>query len=73
MFPHIGKLLIILGISIVVVGIVLLFADKIPYLGRLPGDITFTSGNTQFYFPIVTCLILSVLITLVWNLISRWK
>ena len=73
MFPQIGKLLIVLGISIVVVGVVLIFADKIPYLGRLPGDITFKSGDTQFYFPIVTCLILSAVITLVWNLIGRWK
>ena len=73
MFPQIGKLLIVLGVSIVVVGVVLIFADKIPYLGRLPGDITFKSGGTQFYFPIVTCLILSAVITLIWNLIGRWK
>lgn len=69
--PEIGKLLIIIGGFIVVVGLVLVLGLRIPFLGRLPGDISVDRGNVHFYFPIVTCLLLSLVLTLLLNLFFR--
>ncbi|TMD23023.1 MAG: DUF2905 domain-containing protein [Chloroflexi bacterium] len=69
--PEIGKLLIIVGGFIVVVGLVLFLGVRIPFLGRLPGDISVDRGNVHFYFPIVTCLLLSVVLTLLLNAFFR--
>ena len=69
--PEIGKLLIIVGGFIVVVGLVLFFGLRVPFLGRLPGDISVDRGNVHFYFPIVTCLLLSLALTLLLNLFFR--
>ncbi|HYY46098.1 MAG TPA: DUF2905 domain-containing protein [Candidatus Angelobacter sp.] len=69
--PDVGKLLIILGAFIVVVGLALTFGPRIPFLGRLPGDIAIDRGNVHFYFPIVTCLLLSVVLTLILSLFFR--
>ena len=69
--PDVGKLLIILGVFIVVVGLAMTFGPRIPFLGRLPGDIAIDRGNVHFYFPIVTSLVLSVLLTLILNLFFR--
>ena len=69
--PDVGKLLIIVGALIVVVGLALTIGPRIPFLGRLPGDIAVDRGNVHFYFPLVTCLILSVILTVVLNLFFR--
>lgn len=68
-----GKMLLTLGILVVVVGLVLLFADRIPFLGKLPGDFSFKSGSTRIYIPLATCIILSVILTIILNFIGRWK
>ncbi len=68
---HLAKFLIFTGLIIVLFGLILLFAHKIPYLGRLPGDIIIQRKNFTFYFPLVTCLILSVVLTVILNLILR--
>jgi membrane protein implicated in regulation of membrane protease activity len=67
----IGRLLIIVGGSILVVGLFLALGLRIPYLGKLPGDISIDRGNVHFYFPIVTCLLLSLVLTLLLNLFFR--
>ena len=67
----IGRLLIIMGITLVVVGLVLTFWQKIPLIGRLPGDIYFERGNFRFYFPIVTSILLSLILTLIFHIVSR--
>ena len=69
--PEIGKLLIIVGGFIVVVGLFLAVGPRIPLLGRLPGDISIDRGNVHIYFPIVTCLLLSLVLTLVLSLFFR--
>lgn len=69
--PDLGKLLIILGAVIVVIGLAFTFGPRIPFLGRLPGDIAINRGNVHFYFPIVTCLVLSVVATIILNLFFR--
>lgn len=60
-----GKTLILLGVVLVVVGVVLSFAGRIPWLGHLPGDITIERGRFSFYFPLTTCILISVIISLV--------
>ena len=69
--PDVGKLLIVVGVIIVVIGLAFTLGPRIPFLGRLPGDIAINRGNAHFYFPIVTCLLLSVLATLILNLFFR--
>jgi len=66
-----GKSLIILGIIIIAFGIIVTFAGKIPWLGRLPGDIHIKKDNFTFYFPLATCLLLSVLISLFFWLFKK--
>jgi hypothetical protein len=67
-----GKLLLLLGGVIVVIGAVLLLAGKLNLpLGRLPGDIHYRGKNTTFYFPIVTCILVSVILSLIFWLFGR--
>ncbi|MBI3616178.1 MAG: DUF2905 domain-containing protein [Candidatus Omnitrophica bacterium] len=63
-----GKWLIVSGLILVAVGVALTFAPKLPWLGRLPGDILIQRERFTFSFPLTTCLILSLLLTLVANL-----
>ena len=69
----IGKMLVMLGGIIVVVGLALMFFDKIPYIGKLPGDISIRKDNFQFYFPLTTSILISVLLGVVLWLISQFK
>ncbi len=71
MGEHVGRALIIFGGLLVVAGLVMVFADRIPFLGKLPGDISFKKGNVSFYFPVITCLILSILLTVIVNLFRK--
>ena len=59
-----GKYLVIVGLLIAAVGVLLWSGVGKGWLGRLPGDISYTKGNFSFHFPIVTCLIVSVVLTL---------
>jgi hypothetical protein len=69
-----GKLLLLLGGVVFAVGLLLTIAPKLPFrLDRLPGDIIYTGKNTTFYFPIVTCLLLSAALTLVLWLVSFFR
>lgn len=66
-----GAFIIGAGVILVVVGLVIYFLDKIPFLGKLPGDIMVKKENFTFYFPLATCLILSMLISMILYLIRR--
>jgi Protein of unknown function (DUF2905) len=68
---ELGRALIVLGVVIAVVGLVLVFFDRVPWLGRLPGDIHVQRGNWNFYFPLGTSILLSIVLTLVLWLIGR--
>ena len=61
------KILIILGIVILLIGLLYPYIKKIG-LGQLPGDVIFKSGNSTFLFPVVTCIIISVVLTIIFNL-----
>ena len=73
MLPRLGKLLITIGVVFVGVGILLLFSDRLSFLriGRLPGDVIYRRGNFTFYFPIVTSIVLSLLLTLLFWVFGR--
>lgn len=66
-----GRTLIIFGLVLVVVGLILSFAGKVPWLGNLPGDITIQRERFTFYFPITTCIVISLIISLVLYLLRR--
>jgi hypothetical protein len=66
-----GKSLVVIGLLIAVIGVVLVLAGRVPWLGRLPGDIHIQRGNWSFYFPVVTSLVVSVLLTLLFWLFGR--
>jgi hypothetical protein len=65
-----GKILVVLGIAFIVVGILWTYRISIPYLGKLPGDIYVKGEHYSFYFPIVTCLIVSLVLSLLFYLFS---
>ncbi|MFC1709514.1 DUF2905 domain-containing protein [Candidatus Omnitrophota bacterium] len=64
-------MLVIVGISIVFLGIVFMAIDKIPFLGKLPGDINIQKENFSFYFPIATCVLISVILSLIFWLFAK--
>ena len=68
---ELGKMLIILGVIIAVVGVILLAAPKIPWLGKLPGDITYRGERFTLYFPLATCILLSVVLSLILYLFRK--
>ncbi len=68
---HIGKFLILLGLMISAIGGILLLSGKIPWLGRLPGDIIVQRKNFTLYFPLATSILLSVILTFIFWFISR--
>lgn len=63
--PSLGKSLIILGLIIAAIGAIFTLAGKIPWLGRLPGDIYMKKENFTFYFPLATSIIISLLLSLI--------
>lgn len=71
MFSSLGKMLILLGIFLIIIGILLMIGERIPLIGRLPGDIIIRRERFTFYFPVVTCIILSLIITLLFSLFRR--
>jgi len=68
----IGKIVLIVGGVIVVLGLILIFSPHIPFLGKLPGDIFIKRDGFSFYFPIVTLLLLSALLTIIINVILHF-
>ncbi len=70
----IGRLLIGMGVVLIVIGAVLAFAGRVPWLGRLPGDILIERENVRIFIPIGTMLLLSLILTVIANLVARfWR
>ena len=67
----IGRLLIIGGVLLAVIGVLLVAAPNIPFLGRLPGDIRVDSENVRVFIPLGTMLVVSVVLTILLNLLAR--
>jgi hypothetical protein len=72
-FFHFGKMLIIIGLILTAVGVLFLLGGKIPWLGRLPGDILYRGKNVTFYFPIVTSIVVSIILSLILYFFFRGK
>jgi hypothetical protein len=70
-FGSIGKILIFSGIVLAVIGLILVLGDKIPWIGRLPGDIYIKRDKFTFYFPLMTSIIISLLLTLLFSLFRK--
>ena len=66
-----GRMVIILGLIVVAIGALMLLAGRLPFLGRLPGDIAVQRGSWSFYFPLATSIVLSLVLTVVLNLFAR--
>jgi hypothetical protein len=71
MFDSLARMLIVLGIVLALLGGVLLLVERMPFLGRLPGDIVIRRQNWSLYFPLTTSIVISVLLTLLFSLFSR--
>jgi Protein of unknown function (DUF2905) len=69
--PELGKFLVIIGVAIVVLGVLLWSGIGAGWLGRLPGDIRIERGHSAFYFPIVTCIIISIVLSVIFSLFRR--
>jgi uncharacterized membrane protein YkgB len=63
-FGGLGKMLILLGVFIILIGLLLLIGEKIPWIGRLPGDIVIRKKNFTFYFPLATSILISIILSL---------
>lgn len=68
---EIGKLLIVFGLLIAVAGVAIVLAGRLPWIGRLPGDIHVQRGNFTFYFPLATSILVSLVLTLIFWLFGR--
>jgi hypothetical protein len=72
MLTNIGKMLILLGVVMVVIGVVFILVGKIPFLGKLPGNIHVQKKNFEFHFPVVTCIVASILLSFLVSVFFLW-
>jgi DUF2905 family protein len=71
---ELGKMLLVVGVLVAIVGGLLLASGKLPFrLGRLPGDIAYQGKSTSFYFPVVSCILLSVVLTLAMWIVNHFR
>jgi len=70
---EVGKVLIVVGVVLVGVGLVLVLGGKVPWLGRLPGDVAIERKHFSLYFPVATCVLVSAVITLILWLLGRHR
>jgi hypothetical protein len=68
-----AKTLILLGAVLIVLGLILLLLQKTPFLGKLPGDILVKQENFTFYFPLATSIVISIIVSLILYLVSRFR
>jgi len=66
-----ARMFLVIGVLFLLLGGVLLLADRVPWIGRLPGDLTYESDNVKVYVPLTTMLLLSLLLTLLFNLFLK--
>jgi len=68
---ELGKFLLITGAVLALAGLAIIFLPRIPFLGKLPGDIVIRKGNFTFYFPIATSIILSIVLTIIFSIFRK--
>ncbi|MDL1892111.1 DUF2905 domain-containing protein [Sphingobacteriales bacterium CHB3] len=72
-FQGLGRILVVVGSVILLLGIGFMFWDKIPFLGKLPGDIRVERENFRFYFPITTGIVISILVSVILWIVSHFR
>ena len=70
-FSGVGRILLIIGLVIAGIGLVLIFAGKIPWFGKLPGDFFWKGKNVSFYFPLTTSILVSLILTFILWFINK--
>ncbi len=68
-----AKIIIVIGVVLILIGVAMLFIQKVPFLGKLPGDILIKKENFTFYFPLTTGIIVSIIISLILYIISKLR
>jgi hypothetical protein len=68
-FDSLGKMLLVLGLVIAVIGVGIMMAGRIPFVGNLPGDLSFEREGVRVYIPIATSIVISIILTIVLNLV----
>jgi hypothetical protein len=68
-----GKFLVIAGIVMVIAGLIIHFSPRLPFPGKLPGDIVIDRGNFKMYIPVTTSILISILITMILYLVNKFK
>ncbi len=71
MMPSMGKMLIVIGIILIVLGLAYTYGPKIPWFGKLPGDISIKKDNFTFYFPIATSIIVSIILSIILSIFRK--
>ncbi len=69
--PDIGKIFIVLGVMLILIGLAFTFWDRIPFIGKLPGDILIKKERFNLYFPITTSIIISIILTIIFSIFRR--
>ncbi|HNS15139.1 MAG TPA: DUF2905 domain-containing protein [Syntrophorhabdaceae bacterium] len=69
--PAMGKVFIILGVLFIVIGLAFTFGDKVPFLGKLPGDIYIKRERFSFYFPLTTSILISIVLTILFSIFRK--
>ncbi|MDO9555892.1 MAG: DUF2905 family protein [Atribacterota bacterium] len=67
-FNLLGKTLLFFGIILIILGVIFLLAGKLPFSGRLPGDIVIQRKNIVFYFPLGLCILISIILTIIFRI-----
>ena len=68
-----AKIIIVIGVVLVIVGLAITFFQRVPFLGKLPGDILIKKKNFTFYFPLSTSIVVSIIVCLILYLISKFR
>ncbi len=71
MAGDIGKIIIFIGLLLVIIGFIFMLGSKLPFIGKLPGDIAIERKNYSFYFPITTCIIISIILSFILWLFNK--
>ncbi len=69
--PAMGKVFIVLGVLFIVMGLAFMFGDRIPFLGKLPGDIYIKRERFSFYFPLTTSILISIVLTILFSIFRK--
>jgi len=69
--PAMGKVFIILGVLFIIMGLAFMFGDRIPFLGKLPGDVYIKRERFSFYFPLTTSILISIVLTILFSIFRK--